>query len=305
MKGFEPITMKDQCLIEKILGRNVPHASEMTFTYMYMWRDDYCFSYTIAHGYLLILSESDCDIPFMLSPLPVDGKYAEESFKKVVYWLLACFQKEGKALAFGRVEEGLLPWFQLLGEAFFRFEPSETTADYVYLGEEMRSLSGRKFASKRNHISQFKRQHGQYDILPIQKEHLGECKRIMEEWCIERDCQCTSPQGCERYAFNQLAVVWDQMPVSGILIRIHGKFEAFTVGEQLNADTVVVRFEKGNTAVHGIYTVVFQDYMTHHWQDALYVNREEDMGKEGLRKAKESYYPCHMLKKFTIYYIGQ
>jgi len=185
--------------------------------------------------------------------------------------------------------------------AEFITERSDRTADYVYEGDALRELPGRKYGSKRNHISQFIRQVPDYEVVPVEKGNLDECRRIIEEWCRARDCTCESPENCERHACNEMLDQWDLLDMKGILIRVNNRFEAFTIGERLNADTIAIRYEKGNGDIHGIYTVMNRDFLQQVWQDAVFVNREEDMGLEGLRKAKLSYYPCHMVDKYTLF----
>ncbi|MDP3016368.1 MAG: phosphatidylglycerol lysyltransferase domain-containing protein, partial [Deltaproteobacteria bacterium] len=88
--------------------------------------------------------------------------------------------------------------------------------------------------------------------------------------------------------------------VKGGVILIDGKVEAFTLGEPLNHDTVVIHIEKANPAFEGLYPVINQAFLENHWSEYTYVNREQDLGEEGLRKAKESYFPHQMINKYTI-----
>ena len=87
----------------------------------------------------------------------------------------------------------------------------------------------------------------------------------------------------------------------GALIIVNGRFEAFTIGEMVNHNTAVIHIEKGNTDVHGIYTVINKEFVTRAFPETKYINREEDMGKEGLRKAKSSYHPSGFVYKYNIY----
>ncbi|MDP2970069.1 MAG: phosphatidylglycerol lysyltransferase domain-containing protein, partial [Deltaproteobacteria bacterium] len=88
--------------------------------------------------------------------------------------------------------------------------------------------------------------------------------------------------------------------VKGGVILIDGKVEAFTLGEPFNSDTVVIHIEKANPAFEGLYSVINQTFLESHWSGFTYVNREQDLGEEGLRKAKESYFPHRMINKYTI-----
>lgn len=301
MNGFQQIDIRDRAQIETILQANSSQASELTFAYLYMWQHDYRFRFTVWEGHLMVVSESSYDIPFALCPLPADGKFNREAFSRAVRWLHEYFTGQGRQLVFGRVEESRLSWFNQMPWADFTIERSDRTADYVYEGSALRELSGRKYGSKRNHISQFVRQYPEYEVVPVGPDNLDECRRIIEEWCKAHDCTCESPESCEKHACNKMLDVWGQLEMKGMLIRIAGRFEAFTIGERLNADTAVIRYEKGNADFHGIYTVLNRDYLVRDWPDIAFVNREEDMGIEGLQKAKLSYHPCRMVVKYTLF----
>ncbi len=300
MKGFKPISLEDQVILEPILQKYQSESSEYTFAYIYMWRHDYGFSYAIHNNYLVIISESGYDIPFALCPIPIDTVYETNSFSEIVHWLKAEFKENNYQFVFARVHEPLLQWFYNITSLNIEYELSDKTSDYVYSVESMVHLTGKKLSSKRNHINQFIRNYPDYEIVEISNEHLSECCRIMKEWCEARHCTCNSPEGCERHAFNQLADSWEYMPVNGILLKINDKFEGFTVGEKLNDTTVVIRYEKGNVDIHGIYAVLNRDYINRSWSEMKCVNREEDMGIEGLRRAKSSYIPSHMIRKFIV-----
>ena len=301
MNGFLPIQIEDRLQIESILERNPTQASEFTFAYLYMWQCDYRFQYVIRNGWLLIVSESTYDIPFALCPVPESGKYDRASFDDSVDWLRKQFESSARPLVFGRVEEKRLPWFNGYCCSEFTIERSDRTADYVYEGNALRELPGRKFGSKRNHISQFLRKYPDYEVVEVGPQNLDECRRIIYEWCQARNCICGSPESCERYACNRMLDAWEQLNMKGILIRIDGKFEAFTIGESLDEETVVIRFEKANGDIHGLYAILNRDFLLKEWAQFAFVNREEDMGIEGLRKAKQSYNPSRMIDKYTLF----
>lgn len=301
MDGFKPVEIGDRVHIDPILVKNPSQASEFTFAYLYMWQCDYRFQYVIRNGWLLIVSESTYDIPFALCPLPVNGLFDRDGFDASVHWLRKRFAANGRPLVFGRVEEKRLPWFDGFACAEFTIERSDRTADYVYDADSLRDLPGRKYGSKRNHISQFLRHHPGYEIVPVGPENLDECRRIIEQWCLARNCTCGSPESCERYACNRMLDSWEQLDMQGILLCVDGRFEAFTIGEALDPETVVIRYEKANGEIHGLYAILNRDFLQNNWPGSRFVNREEDMGIEGLRKAKESYHPCRMVQKYTLF----
>jgi hypothetical protein len=182
----------------------------------------------------------------------------------------------------------------------------EAISDYIYSTESLITLAGKKLSSKRNHINKFMREYGEFEYVELQKEHIDECKRIFDQWCEKNeasgacDCKEDSPE-CEQWACYELLDNWDHFPdLKGALIKVNGSFEAFTIGEMLNDDTAVIHIEKGNTDIHGIYAVINKEFVSRTFSHTKYINREEDMGKSGLRKAKMSYMPITKVYKYTI-----
>ena len=121
-----------------------------------------------------------------------------------------------------------------------------------------------------------------------------------DEWCDLRHCEAIPGLANESLAIKEVLTHFDRLGVKGGAILIGGKVEAFTLGEPLNRETVVIHIEKANPAFEGLYSLINQAFLEKEWSGYVYVNREQDLGEEGLRKAKESYFPHHMINKCTI-----
>jgi hypothetical protein len=173
--------------------------------------------------------------------------------------------------------------------------------DYVYLASDLIELRGKKFDGKRNHIKKFLRQYD-HEYIKLTPEHIDDCLRIMYDRCVENDCDCLRGHdyACDRMPSAELLAHYGELDCTGAIIRVDGRFEAFTVGEALNRDTAVIYIEKANTAFTGIYTYINQQFCEREWADMAYINREEDEGVPGLRKAKLSYHPARLIEKYTI-----
>jgi len=130
---------------------------------------------------------------------------------------------------------------------------------------------------------------------------IDECSRIMTEWCRAKNCNCQDGDYCERYANMELLRNFRVLGCKGALIKVDGSFKAFTAGEMLNSDTAVIHIEKADTKIEGLYTLINQQFCEKEWKDAVYINREQDLGLEGMRKAKLSYNPVRMVDKYTVY----
>lgn len=101
-------------------------------------------------------------------------------------------------------------------------------------------------------------------------------------------------------AIKKLLQHVERLQVQGGTILIDGKVEAFTIGERLNQTTAVVHIEKANPKIPGLYSVINQQFCEHAWKDIPYINREQDLGDEGLRRAKLSYHPDRLIEKYRI-----
>jgi hypothetical protein len=172
-------------------------------------------------------------------------------------------------------------------------------SDYLYLTTELIQLSGRKYHRKRNHIKQFKEKYS-YQYVPLTPEWIPECLRLETDWCDLRQCDVIQGLSNESAAIKEALTHFVDLGVRGGVILIEGKVQAFTLGEPLNPETVVIHIEKANPAHEGLYTMINQAFLENEWSGTSYVNREQDLGEEGLRKAKESYFPHHRVDKYTI-----
>ena len=173
--------------------------------------------------------------------------------------------------------------------------------DYVYSAQDLINLSGRKFHGKKNHLNSFRNEYPNAEYLPITEEIIPKCREELDVWAAEhkRDNPDDPFIVYEEAAIHEIFDHFDGFKLKGGAILIDGKVVAFTLGEKLNSDTAVIHVEKADPNVRGIYAAINQNFVAHEWADMTFINREEDMGIDGLRKAKESYRPVKMIEKFN------
>lgn len=171
--------------------------------------------------------------------------------------------------------------------------------DYVYDVQELTELRGNRFHKKKNLLGQFIKKYD-YDYSAMGPECVEEVLDMQAEWLKWFEEKSPSPAlVAENTSITRVLQHWDQIPtLRGAAIRIKGKVVAYTVGEPVGADSVVIHFEKGNTYFKGVYQSINQMFLEQEAEGIKYVNREQDLGDEGLRKAKLSYNPVFFLKKF-------
>lgn len=184
----------------------------------------------------------------------------------------------------------------------FHFHINRDTFDYVYDIHALADLRGRKNQSKRNHFNRFCAEHPDHQVVPIRTENLPLVKVFVEEWYVRR--RETDPHGdylLENIALARTFNHWEELGMEGILLKDGAEILAVTMCSRLSKDTFDIHFEKALDSVPGAYAAVNCQFARHlrlKYPDAAFLNREDDMGLEGLRAAKLSYHPHHMVEKY-------
>ncbi|NLG25953.1 MAG: DUF2156 domain-containing protein [Clostridiales bacterium] len=187
----------------------------------------------------------------------------------------------------------------------FAFEPTRADFDYVYEAEKLATLAGRKLSKKRNHIHQFVALYPDWQYEPLTMDNLGEARRMNQIWYTQPECEMKGDLLDEATAINQAFEHFGPLNLMGGLLRVGGRAVAFTMGQELRPDMVLVHFEKALYEVTGAYTMINREFVRNACQGYRYVNREEDAGDAGLRQAKLSYQPAMLIEKFTATYTAE
>lgn len=292
MLEFRSIDLKDKELFDKYFRQRRYDGSESSFTNVYMWQKCYNIQWTLIDEFLCIKAKMD-DIDYVLPPYGASDRGIEKAVNKLIDF----FKLNNWPFVMRAISPEMKETIERLYPGKFVFTEERDVFDYVYLAEDLINLAGRKYHRKRNHIARFKKEYPHYRYVPLTKDLLNPCIDNLKEWCRKKGCEDDESLLCERDAIISAFEVFDHLDIVGGVILIDGNVEAFTFGEQLNEDTVIIHVEKGSE-INGIYQVINQEYLQNHWTHMKYVNREEDMGIEGLRKSKLSYYPVKMIVKY-------
>jgi hypothetical protein len=180
----------------------------------------------------------------------------------------------------------------------FSYEPRRDTADYIYSRGDLANLAGKKYHGKRNHISRFVKENTNWTYEEISSNTMDECLEMGKRWTSKNNQR--DPEGLvqESRALRRNFAHYDDFGLRGGLLRVSGSMVAFTVGEPLNASTFCTHFEKAYASIPGAYQMINRCFAQHTLGEYEYINREEDLGNEGLRRAKLSYYPALLLEKY-------
>ena len=288
---FKPLDIEDKALFLKYLSLDPPQTSELTFTNLFIWRHQYHPTWLLWEDCLLIVFQPKEGDPFGLSPIgPGDKKRALDFLSHILGQLTpeARICRVSKAF----VEEYVEP-------DEYRITLDRDNSDYVYLTRDLINLSGRKYHRKKNHLNRFIK-NNIFEYHPLDKDLVTSFLEMQESWCQMRECVEQPELLSEDYAVHEALTHFEDLDYQGGAIIMNSRVEAFSLGERLNKETAVIHIEKANPDIPGLYTAMNQLFCSNAWADTTYVNREQDLGSEGLRRAKESYYPHHMVDKHTL-----
>jgi hypothetical protein len=285
---FRPIELADREFVEDLLRREQPESSELNFANTYLWRRKYGFEIAGVRDGVAIRALDRSGGRFFLQPIGVsDAPDAAKEMLSADGADRLCRVQESKA--------------RELEEHGFHIESDRDNSDYVYLASDLISLPGRKYHRKRNHIAQFQARYG-YEYRRVGPDLVQQCMELQETWCDIRDCFIPEnrPLAEEHSIVMEALSLLEQLELTAGAVIIDAKVAAFAVGGELNRETMLIHFEKANPAYPGLYQVMNREFAADAAAGYRYINREQDLGDEGLRKSKQSYYPHHMVNKYVV-----
>ena len=289
---FKPLEIGDRETVHAFLWQYQPEISELTFSNLYMWRKKYHYRWALFENWLLLIATDENGKSYALEPIGPPPR------NKAVLQLLDYLSRQpsGKP-EIDRADKRIVG--ELQADQKFIAEPLREHFDYLYYTTNLVNLSGRRFHSKRNHLNRFFRNY-RFDYQPLTDSHISQCMEFSSRWCRVYHCK-EGLSLCEEFvAINEALAQFKKLHLSGAAIFIDGIMEAFTLGELLNDNPAVIHVEKATSEYHGIYAAINQMFCTSSFKNTTYINREQDLGNEGLRKAKLSYHPAKFVEKFRI-----
>ena len=292
--NFRPIDVSMKTMVESYTKPWKLKCSEYTFTNLLIWGAEDKIKLAEENDVLFFLLDYGEEDRLMFAPLT---RSPESDYRRALD-TAAEFCLAG----------GIVPEFRAISgpikDAFARcpgysLAEDRDNFDYIYRMEDLRDLSGKKLHAKRNHINQFMAQYGQsYEYVRLNSDLLGECMALYNEWLQAKDAADPDAVG-EYIAIRTLITHMDALGVVGAGIRVDGKLKAYTMGERIDGETAVVHIEKADTDIPGLFTVINNLFVKNEFADMKFINREEDMGLEGLRRAKLSYNPVMLIEKYV------
>jgi len=292
MIDFKTVSLGDKAWIDRLIKLEDSKNADCNFTNIFVWDDS--FHQEVAEYCDRLLIKLMCHgTPFYAFPIGAGD------LKPVIEALREDAQSHGAPLKIrGITRENVA----LLEEHFpqkFEIIEDADVFDYVYTLEKMALLTGKKLHGKRNHINRFVEDNN-WSFDAIGADDIPLCIKLCQQWLEEGNGH--GNVHAEHLALKRVFENYFALGLEGGVLRSDGEAIGFTIGERLNSDTYIVHFEKAVGHIQGAYAMVnrqFARYVVEKYPDLRYVNREDDMGMENLRKAKRSYYPEFMIEKYT------
>lgn len=290
--NWKEVELSDRELINSYYDKELIRDCEFTFANNFLWKPFYDTSFAIVKDSLVFVSEE--------AGLSVSFPQGASDLKAVIDELTVWFQEKNSPflmhlvspIQFGKLDE--------LYPGRFQIEYDRDYADYVYEVEKLIRLSGKKYHGKKNHCNKFKQSYPDWSYEPITDENTEECRQMAYDWWRQND-QGEGGEKEEEIQVTLRALEYrEKLGLKGGLIRAGGKVVAFTLGEPCGEDMYVIHFEKAFSNINGAYSMINQQFLEHEAEGYTFVNREDDAGSEGLRKAKLSYHPTFLMEKGLV-----
>jgi len=291
---FKKLELEDKDIFQTYLGDYKFNTYEYSFLTLYTWRKMLNVEFSIINNTLIIKKYSKKTGSYFMQPVG----YGKEDLKGIVLILNDIRKNSGDFNnLFRDIEISFLYELSSVFKNRIKYFEDINNFDYIYNSEDLILLSGKKYHSKKNQYNQFINNY-KYEIRDFNApDVIEDCIDFAKVWFNERG-------GNESFLKYELEGIEDVLPksellgIKGMAVYVDGRLAGFTTGEKVNNNMAVIHFEKGDLFYEGIYSFINKTFIEKYFSDVKYINRQEDMGVKGLRKAKRAYNPVKLEKRF-------
>lgn len=291
---FRNLSISDKSAILHYTVNSKRRNCDLSFSNLCSWEFNYHTLFAIWRDCLIFKFWVENDTLAYMMPV------GNGDLKTVIHEMVDDARKEGHIFRMLGVCSDMRDDLEILYNNDFDFVHAPGYDDYLYLRSDLSELKGKRFQPKRNFVNRFKKSYD-YEYLDITAQHVEECLSLETKWFNENDGIMDQSAMVERKALTYALRHFEELGLQGGMLRVEGKIVAFTYGMPINYDTFGVHVEKADTTFDGSYAMINYEFANHIPEQYIYLNREEDLGIEGLRKAKLSYHPVLRLEKFMAH----
>lgn len=312
MIEFKDLTVEDRPLVQSFTLWGERQNCDLSFANLISWRFLYNTQYAIVDDYLIFRFYANKHLAYMM-PIPKptlngEGKLCVLPCDECSVEVIRKIREDSIAMGHPFLMMGVCNFMRdLIEDKFpnvFDFRADRDYCDYIYTREKLTNLSGKKLQPKRNHINKFKNLYPQYEYRELTKDLISHCLDLEKQWrktTMEVDQTNDGEElSDELRSMTRAFDRWEELDLTGGTIFVDGRLVAFTFGCPINQCTFDVCVEKADINYEGSFAIINQEFVKHLPENYFYINREEDLGDEGLRKAKLSYRPDILLEKNVL-----
>lgn len=288
---FHEVTAADGAWAGPLLRQSGYASCEYAFVNIFMWAHVYHTRIARFEDWVIARSEGRHSYHYLFpagrgdeaAALRAIRQDAEAAGKRLVIFSVSPEAKERM--------EGYFP-----GQ--YEFSAARANSDYLYRAADLANLPGKKYQKKRNHLSRFLKENPDWQFLPITPEVMPAIRQFNDAWCRLYDNRDDAGIAAEHRAIERVFRHYDELRLRGGYVTAGGRIVAFSFGSEINASVFDVHVEKALYDVNGAYTIINREMARAFGTGYEYINREDDVGEEGLRAAKLSYHPARMEEKW-------
>ncbi|HNS31950.1 MAG TPA: phosphatidylglycerol lysyltransferase domain-containing protein [bacterium] len=296
---WREITLSDRDRMNYYFSKSNFMASEYSFPALFIWRQKYDYRISEFGGHLIIMVRDKNDRYYFYPP-------GDGDLKGTILTICRDAQEAGGRCHITAITKENVNILETLFPGRFSFITNMDYSDYIYDANNLINLPGRRYHSKRNHISRFIEEYGKISYEDITSSNIAECREAYRQWLEHK-----KDKGEDMKLFSDEYLVMEEcfkhyqaIGLIGGLIRARGNLCSFTFGSRINTETLGIHIEKSLVDCQGGYATINREFAARHAVEYRYINREEDLGLKGLRRAKLSYYPLFLLEKYTAVFKG-
>ena len=293
MIEFHPLTLRDKAWIDRnVFSENSPSA-DYNFGNMFIW-DEYYRQYVCSFGERTLTMVCVHGCPLFVFPI------GSGPLEPAIDAMREYAEQRGCPFRMCGVTDGHREALEALYPGRFRFSEDEHYADYIYEAEKLATYAGKALHGKKNHCNRFEAEHD-WSFVPLTRELFPDCLAMLKTWTEDNAQRLEEGIEEEHTAIERAFAHYEDLGLEGGVLFADGKLLGFTFGEMASRDTFDTHVEKAAADVNGAYPMVCRELtrmlMAKH-PELMFINREDDMGLEALRRSKESYRPLYLLKKY-------
>ena len=295
--SFKSLTLEDKEIIEKYIDKSKLDSYEYLFSSLYMWRKLNNIKYAVIDDVLIIEKNEEGKGTFYAQLFG----YNKDNLTNIIDELIKRnLEFTDRDYLFGDVGDEFVDDLKKYTDFSIDLVEDIDDSEYIYNTQDLIELKGKKYHSKKNHVNSFLKTYS-YDIKTINNENVkSNCMDLLHKWHEEVAVTVDKEMLMEIDAIKDLFRELHFFDLNSIAIYVDGDLAGFAVGEKVNDRMALIHVERGEIAYKGIYAFLNKQFLVESFQDTEFVNRQEDTGNEGLRKAKKSYHPEKMIKKYLV-----